>query len=114
MKRIEAIVRPSKLEAVHEVLRARGIDRFAVSIAEGTGAEPPLTQLSSRTDRTVSFTPKVRLEVLLADELATSIVRDIVEAARTGRVGDGRIFVMAVEDVIVIRTGTHVSELSST
>jgi len=113
MKRIEAIIRPSKLEAVHEALRARGIDRFAVSIAEGTGAEPPPTQVSPAAGRTVPFGPKIKLDVLVTDELATPIVHDIVEAARTGRVGDGRIFVMAVEDVVVIRTGKHVSELSS-
>lgn len=105
MKKIEAIIKPFKLDEVKEALHEVGIQGITVTEAKGFGRQKGHTELYRGAEYVVDFLPKVKLEVVLEDGLAERAVEAIQAAARTGRIGDGKIFVSTVEQVIRIRTG---------
>ncbi len=105
MKRIEAIIKPFKLDEVKDVLSRAGVAGMTVEEVKGFGRQKGHTELYRGAEYVVDFLPKVKIEVLIADDDAPAIVEAITSAARTGRIGDGKIFVSAVDEVIRIRTG---------
>lgn len=105
MKLITAILKPSKVDDVKVALQAAGIQGMTVSETRGFGRQKGHTEIYRGAEYRVDFLPKVRIEVLAEDGEVQSIVNTIVEAARTGAVGDGKLWVTAVEQVIRIRTG---------
>ena len=105
MKMIEAIIQPSKLEAVKEALNEVEVVRLTISDVQGFGRQKGHTEIYRGSEYTVDFLPKVKLELALADELVERAVETITKAARTGKIGDGKIFVTALAEVIRIRTG---------
>jgi nitrogen regulatory protein P-II 1 len=105
MKKIEAIVKPFKLDEVKEALQAIGIQGMTVTEVKGFGRQKGHTELYRGAEYVVDFLPKIKVEVAVSDELADKAVRAIVDAANTGRIGDGKIFVIDMEEVIRIRTG---------
>jgi nitrogen regulatory protein P-II 1 len=105
MKRIDAIIKPFKLDAVKETLAKAGITGMTVEEVKGFGRQKGHTELYRGAEYVVDFLPKVHLTVLVSDERVAETVDAIVEGARTGRIGDGKIFITAVEDVVRIRTG---------
>ncbi|MBV8356593.1 MAG: P-II family nitrogen regulator [Deltaproteobacteria bacterium] len=104
MKRIDAVVRPSKLDEVKESLTAAGITGLTVFEVRGFGRQKGHMELYRGTEYAVDFQPKVLISVLVVDDLLEVAVKAIADSARTGRIGDGKIFVSSVEDVIRIRT----------
>jgi len=105
MKKIEAIIKPFKLDEVKEALHEVGIKGITVTEAKGFGRQKGHTELYRGAEYVVDFLPKVKVDVVLADGMVDSAIEAIVRAARTGKIGDGKIFVTAVEQVIRIRTG---------
>jgi len=105
MKKVEAIIKPFKLDEVKESLSAIGVQGITVSEVKGFGRQKGHTELYRGAEYVVDFLPKVKIEVLIADDDAPAIVEAITSAARTGRIGDGKIFVSPVDEVIRIRTG---------
>ncbi|HEY1329215.1 MAG TPA: P-II family nitrogen regulator [Casimicrobiaceae bacterium] len=105
MKKIEAIIKPFKLDEVREALSEVGITGLTVTEVKGFGRQRGHTELYRGAEYVVDFLPKVRIEVVLADDLVERAVEAIIRAARTGKIGDGKIFVSAVEQVVRIRTG---------
>lgn len=105
MKKVEAIIKPFKLDEVKEALSSIGIQGLTVSEVKGFGRQKGHTELYRGAEYVVDFLPKVKLEIIVADESATQVVETIERAARTGRIGDGKIFVMPMEEVVRIRTG---------
>ena len=105
MKKIEAIIKPFKLDEVKEALQEVGIQGITVTEAKGFGRQKGHTELYRGAEYVVDFLPKVKLEVVLEDTLVERAVEAIEQAARTGRIGDGKIFVSRVENAIRIRTG---------
>ena len=105
MKRIDAIIKPFKLDQVKEVLSKAGINGMTVEEVKGFGRQKGHTELYRGAEYVVDFLPKVQVTVLVPDERVADVVDAIVEGARTGRIGDGKIFITAVEDVVRIRTG---------
>ncbi len=105
MKKIEAIIKPFKLDEVKEALHEIGLQGITVLEAKGFGRQKGHTELYRGAEYVVDFLPKVKIEVVLADNMVERAVEAIVQAARTGRIGDGKIFVTNVEEVIRIRTG---------
>ncbi len=105
MKRIDAIIRPFKLEAVTQRLQAAGVEGVTVTEVRGFGRQKGQTELYRGTEYPVPFVPKVLLTILARDEYVEPILTAIVAGARTGKVGDGKALVAAVEDVVRIRTG---------
>jgi nitrogen regulatory protein P-II 1 len=105
MKKIEAIIKPFKLEEVKEALDEIGLKGLTVTEAKGFGRQKGHTELYRGAEYVVDFLPKVKIEVVLEDNLVERAVEAIQQAAHTGRIGDGKIFVSAVEQVIRIRTG---------
>jgi len=105
MKKIEAIIKPFKLDEVKEALQEVGIQGITVTEAKGFGRQKGHTELYRGAEYVVDFLPKVKLEVVLDDSLVERAVEAIEQAARTGRIGDGKIFVSAIEEVLRIRTG---------
>jgi len=105
MKKIEAIVKPFKLDEVKEALQGIGIQGMTVTEVKGFGRQKGHTELYRGAEYVVDFLPKIKIELVISDELADKAVQAIVEAANTGRIGDGKIFVQAVEEAIRIRTG---------
>lgn len=110
MKKIEAIIKPFKLDEVKEALHEVGIQGITVTEAKGFGRQKGHTELYRGAEYVVDFLPKVKLEIVLDDALAERAVEAIQNAAKTGRIGDGKIFVSAVEEVIRIRTGERGSD----
>ena len=104
MKKIEAIIKPFKLEEVKESLSAAGIQGITVSEVKGFGRQKGHTELYRGTEYAVDFLPKVKIQVLVTDEMAAQVVQTILESSKTGKIGDGKIFVTEVEEVIRIRT----------
>jgi nitrogen regulatory protein P-II 1 len=104
MKKIEAIIKPFKLDEVKQKLTAAGISGMTVSEVKGFGRQKGHTELYRGAEYTVDFLPKVKIEILVTDEMAPKIVQTILEAAQTGKIGDGKIFVSPVEEVFRIRT----------
>ncbi|WP_375569490.1 P-II family nitrogen regulator [Ahrensia marina] len=105
MKKIEAIIKPFKLDEVKEALQDVGLQGITVTEAKGFGRQKGHTELYRGAEYVVDFLPKVKVEVVLQDDLLEGAVNAIREAAQTGRIGDGKIFVSPVEDVVRIRTG---------
>ncbi|HQU49363.1 MAG TPA: P-II family nitrogen regulator [Casimicrobiaceae bacterium] len=105
MKKIEAVVKPFKLDEVREALSAIGVTGLTVTEVKGFGRQKGHTELYRGAEYVVDFLPKVKVEVILQDALVEQAIEAIVKAARTGKIGDGKIFVTAVEQVIRIRTG---------
>ena len=105
MKKIEAIIKPFKLDDVKEALAEVGIQGITVSEVRGFGRQKGHTELYRGAEYVVDFLPKLKVEVVLPEELVERAVKAIEQAARTGRIGDGKIFITNVEGVIRIRTG---------
>jgi len=110
MKRITAIIKPFKLDEVRESLAEVGVTGLTVTEVKGFGRQKGHTELYRGAEYVVDFLPKVKVEVVVSDEALDGALDAIVKAARTGRIGDGKIFVTAVEQVIRIRTGETGSE----
>jgi nitrogen regulatory protein P-II 1 len=105
MHKVEAIIKPFKLDEVKEALQAIGIQGLSVTEVKGFGRQKGHTELYRGAEYVVDFLPKVKVEVVLSDDLVDQAVDAIVAAARTDKIGDGKIFVTPVADVIRIRTG---------
>ncbi len=105
MKKIEAVVKPFKLDEVREALSDIGVTGLTVTEVKGFGRQKGHTELYRGAEYVVDFLPKVKVEVVVADKLADRAIEAIVKSARTGKIGDGKIFVTTVEQVIRIRTG---------
>lgn len=105
MKKIEAVIKPFKLDEVKESLHDVGVTGITVVEAKGFGRQKGHTELYRGAEYVVDFVPKVKLEIVVDDDTVEAAVEAIQHAARTGRIGDGKIFVSPVEDVIRIRTG---------
>jgi nitrogen regulatory protein P-II 1 len=105
MKQITAIVKPFKLEEVREALAEIGVSGLTVTEVKGFGRQKGHTELYRGAEYVIDFLPKVKIEVVVEDSLADNVVEAIENAARTGRIGDGKIFVFDVEQAIRIRTG---------
>ena len=105
MKKIEAIVKPFKLDEVREALSDVGVSGLTVTEVKGFGRQKGHTELYRGAEYVVDFLPKVKVEVIVGDAIVEQSIEAIVKAARTGKIGDGKIFVTAVEQVVRIRTG---------
>ena len=105
MKKIEAIVKPFKLDEVREALSELGVTGLTVTEVKGFGRQKGHTELYRGAEYVVDFLPKVKLEIIVKDEVVTQVVDAVLKSAKTGRIGDGKIFVTSVEQVIRIRTG---------
>ena len=105
MKKIEAVVKPFKLDEVREALSEIGVSGLTVTEVKGFGRQKGHTELYRGAEYVVDFLPKVKIEVVLADNIVEQAIEAIVKAARTGKIGDGKIFVTTVEQVVRIRTG---------
>jgi nitrogen regulatory protein P-II 1 len=105
MKKIEAIIKPFKLDEVKEALQEIGLQGITVTEAKGFGRQKGHTELYRGAEYVVDFLPKVKIEIVLVDELVERAVEAILGAAKTGRIGDGKIFISPIEEAIRIRTG---------
>jgi nitrogen regulatory protein P-II 1 len=105
MKKIEAVIKPFKLDEVREALSEVGITGLTVSEVKGFGRQKGHTELYRGAEYVVDFLPKIKVEVVVTDSIVDQAIEAIVKAARTGKIGDGKIFVMPVEQVVRIRTG---------
>jgi nitrogen regulatory protein P-II 1 len=105
MKKIEAIIKPFKLDEVKEALQEVGVQGLSVIEVKGFGRQKGHTELYRGAEYVVDFLPKVKIEIVLADDMVDAAVEAIVSAARTDKIGDGKIFISSVEQVIRIRTG---------
>ena len=105
MKKIEAIIKPFKLDEVREALSDIGVSGLTVTEVKGFGRQKGHTELYRGAEYVVDFLPKVKIELVVADSGVDAAIESIVKAARTGKIGDGKIFVMPVEQVVRIRTG---------
>src|SRR5512138_2403560 len=105
MKLIEAIIKPFKLDEVKDALSEIGIEGITVSEVKGFGRQKGHTELYRGAEYVVDFLPKIKLEIAVADDLADKVVEAIAGAANTGRIGDGKIFVIPLEEAVRIRTG---------
>ncbi len=104
MKKIEAIVKPFKMEDVKEALSEMGIEGMTVSEVKGFGRQKGHTEIYRGSEYTVDFLPKVKFEIVVADDRVQRAVDAIVQAAKTGKIGDGKVFILPIEDAIRIRT----------
>jgi len=105
MKKIEVIIKPFKLDEVKEALNEIGIQGITVSEVKGFGRQKGHTELYRGAEYVVDFLPKIKIEVVVTDGAVVKVVETVAEAAKTGRIGDGKIFVLPVEEVVRIRTG---------
>ena len=105
MKKIEAIFKPFKLDEVREALSEIGVSGLTVTEVKGFGRQKGHTELYRGAEYVVDFLPKVKIEVVVPESLADSAVEAIIKAARTGKIGDGKIFISSVDQVVRIRTG---------
>jgi nitrogen regulatory protein P-II 1 len=105
MKMVEAIVKPFKLDEIKDALTKAGIQGMTVGEVRGFGRQKGHTELYRGAEYSVDFLPKVKIQILVPDEKAAQVVEAIMQGARTGKIGDGKIFVAPVEEVIRIRTG---------
>jgi nitrogen regulatory protein P-II 1 len=104
MKKIDAIIKPFKLEDVKEALSGIGVEGMTVSEVKGFGRQKGHTEIYRGSEYTVDFLPKIKLEIVLADSLVDAAVEAIVKAAKTGKIGDGKVFVSTIDNAIRIRT----------
>lgn len=105
MKKIDAIIKPFKLDEVKEALNEIGIQGITVSEVKGFGRQKGHTELYRGAEYVVDFIPKIKLEIIVADDILQKVIETIERSAKTGRIGDGKIFVTPVEAVVRIRTG---------
>jgi nitrogen regulatory protein P-II 1 len=105
MRKVEAIIKPFKLDEVKEALHGIGIQGMTVTEVKGFGRQKGHTELYRGAEYVVDFLPKIKVEIAVGDDLVNKVVDAIVQAANTGRIGDGKIFVTSMEEVIRIRTG---------
>ena len=105
MKKIEAVIKPFKLDEVKEALHEVGVQGITVTEAKGFGRQKGHTELYRGAEYVVDFLPKVKIEIVLTEDMLEAAVEAIIKAARTGRIGDGKVFVLPVEEAIRIRTG---------
>ena len=107
MKKIEAIIKPFKLDEVKEAIQEVGVQGLSVIEAKGFGRQKGHTELYRGAEYVVDFLPKVKIEVVISDEQLDSVIEAIINAARTDKIGDGKIFVSTIEQAIRIRTGEN-------
>jgi len=105
MRKVEAIIKPFKLDEVKEALNGVGVQGMTVTEVKGFGRQKGHTELYRGAEYVVDFLPKIKIEIAVADELVDKVVQAICQAANTGRIGDGKIFVLPMHEVIRIRTG---------
>ena len=105
MKQVTAIIKPFKLDEVREALAEVGVNGLTVTEVKGFGRQKGHTELYRGAEYVVDFLPKIRVEMVVADAAVDSVIEAIVKAARTGKIGDGKIFVTSVEQIVRIRTG---------
>ena len=110
MKLIEAIIKPFKLDEVKDALNEIGIEGITVSEVKGYGRQKGHTELYRGAEYVVDFIPKIKLEIAVSDELVNKVVDTILNTAKTGRIGDGKIFVIPLEEAVRIRTGEQGSD----
>lgn len=110
MKLIEAIIKPFKLDEVKDALNAIGIEGITVSEVKGFGRQKGHTELYRGAEYVVDFIPKIKMEIAVGDDLVNKVVETIQNAAKTGRIGDGKIFIISLEEAVRIRTGETGSE----
>jgi nitrogen regulatory protein PII len=104
MKKVEAIIKPFKLDAVKEALAGVGVEGMTVSEVKGFGRQKGHTEIYRGSEYTVDFLPKIKIEVVLRDDVVDAAVEAIVKAAKTGKIGDGKVFVSPVDNAVRIRT----------
>ncbi len=107
MKLIEAIIKPFKLDEVKDALNAIGIEGITVSEVKGFGRQKGHTELYRGAEYVVDFIPKIKMEIAVSDELVSKVVETIQTSAKTGRIGDGKIFIISLEEAVRIRTGEN-------
>lgn len=105
MKKVEAIIKPFKLDDVKEALGAIGIEGLTVTEVKGFGRQKGHTELYRGAEYVVDFLPKIKLEIVVADDVVDRVIEAIVTSANTGKIGDGKIFVLPLEEAVRIRTG---------
>lgn len=105
MKKIEAIIRPFRIDDVREALAEIGVKGMTITEVKGYGRQKGHTEVYRGSEYQIDFLPKIKLEVVVSDGLADKVVDTILKAAKTGQVGDGKIFVAPIEDVVRVRTG---------
>ncbi len=105
MKKVEAIIKPFKLDEVKEALHKLGVQGLTVTEVKGFGRQKGHTELYRGAEYVVDFLPKIKLEVVVSDEMVDKVVGAVIESAGTGRIGDGKIFIFPLDEVIRIRTG---------
>lgn len=105
MRKVEAVIKPFKLDEVKEALNEIGIQGITVSEVKGFGRQKGHTELYRGAEYVVDFIPKIKMEIIVKDDMVAKVIETITEAARTGRIGDGKIFVTSIEEVVRIRTG---------
>jgi nitrogen regulatory protein P-II 1 len=105
MKKIEAIIKPFKLEEVKEALSGLGVEGMTVTEVKGFGRQKGHTEIYRGSEYTVDFLPKMKIEVVLPDEQVNEAVEAIIKGAKTGKIGDGKVFVSSIENAVRIRTG---------
>ena len=110
MKKIEAVIKPFKLDDVKDALKEAGVQGMTAVEVKGFGRQKGHTEHYRGAEYTVDFVPKVKIEVVVSDDLAARVVETLVAAARTGKIGDGKIFVVPVEEAVRIRTGERGDE----
>ncbi len=110
MKLVEAIIKPFKLDEVKDALNEIGIEGITVSEVKGFGRQKGHTELYRGAEYVVDFIPKVKIEIAIADELVAKVIETIENTAKTGRIGDGKIFVMPMDEAVRIRTGEKGNE----
>ena len=110
MKQVTAIIKPFKLDEVREALAEVGVNGLTVTEVKGFGRQKGHTELYRGAEYVVDFLPKISIEMVVADELVDSVIEALLKSARTGKIGDGKIFVMPVEQSIRIRTGEQGDE----
>lgn len=113
MKKIEAIIKPFKLEEVRDALTSLGIQGMTISEVKGFGRQKAHGELYRGAEYVVDFVPKVKIEMIIPDDLLQDVVRTIEQQAKTGKIGDGKIFIYEVEDSVRIRTGQRGEEAVS-
>ena len=107
MKLIVAIIKPFKLEEVKDALAGVAVQGLTVTEVKGFGRQKGHTEVYRGSEYTVDFLPKVKIEIVVADELVTNVIAAIVRSAKTGKIGDGKVFVLPLDEAVRIRTGEH-------
>ena len=110
MKKVEAIIKPFKLDEVKEQLNEIGVKGITVTEVKGFGRQKGHTELYRGAEYVVDFLPKIKMEIVISDALVNDVINTLMKAAQTGRIGDGKIFVTNLEDIIRIRTGERGEE----